>query len=57
MAASTATQTESLVELPKLQTKHATTLHDLSDELLGLIIERVCSHHSSRASLHSIHTT
>ncbi|GIZ48311.1 hypothetical protein CKM354_001137800 [Cercospora kikuchii] len=41
MAASTATQTDSLVELPKSQTKHATTLHDLSDELLGLIIERV----------------
>lgn len=41
MAASTATQTNSLVELPKPQTKHATTLHDLSDELLGLIIERV----------------
>ncbi|PPJ57938.1 hypothetical protein CBER1_09716 [Cercospora berteroae] len=41
MAASTATQTDLLVELPKPQTKHATTLHDLSDELLGLIVERV----------------
>ncbi|KAM3414131.1 hypothetical protein BST61_g10789 [Cercospora zeina] len=41
MAASTATQTDSLVERPKPDVKHATTLHDLSEELLGLIIERV----------------
>ncbi|KAF2213728.1 hypothetical protein CERZMDRAFT_120883 [Cercospora zeae-maydis SCOH1-5] len=42
MAASTATQTESLVERrPKTDVKHATTFHDLSEELLGLIIERL----------------
>lgn len=40
MATAVATQTETLAVRPK--EKHKTTLHDLSEELVGLIIERVC---------------
>lgn len=40
MATAVATQTETLVARPK--EKHKTTLHDLSEELVGLVIERVC---------------
>ncbi|KAI5363846.1 hypothetical protein Slin14017_G058100 [Septoria linicola] len=39
MATAVATQTETLAIMPKK--KHKTTLHDLSEELVGLIIERV----------------